>query len=134
MVRVGGYDYLGSLPHAVLLLLIALVLLWLLWKLATLPFRAWLRHRRKQGRARLIDGLNALQAGQWARAEKLLVAAADDDEAGPLPVPRPCAAPTRAATTPWPKPTCKRWRPARLCRPPCCAPNARWSMAGRKKP
>lgn len=84
MVRVGGYDYLGSLPHAVLLLLIALVLLWLLWKLATLPFRAWMRHRRKQGRARLIDGLTALQAGQWARAEKLLVAAADDDEAGPL--------------------------------------------------
>ena len=74
MVRVGGYDYLGSLPHAALLLLIALVLLWLLWKLLTLPFRAWMRHRRKQGRARLIDGLTALQAGQWARAEKLLVA------------------------------------------------------------
>ena len=84
MVRIGGYDYLGSLPHAALLLLIALVLLWLLSKLLTLPFRAWMRHRRKQGRARLIDGLTALQAGQWARAEKLLVAAADDDEAGPL--------------------------------------------------
>ena len=45
----------------------------------SLPFRAWVRHRRKQGRARLIDGLDALQAGQWARAEKRLVAAADDD-------------------------------------------------------
>ncbi len=83
-VRVGGYDYLGSLPHAALLLLIVLVLLWLLWKLLSLPFRAWVRHRRKQGRARLIDGLDALQAGQWARAEKRLVAAADDDEAGAL--------------------------------------------------
>ncbi|HYM85153.1 MAG TPA: heme biosynthesis HemY N-terminal domain-containing protein, partial [Pseudoxanthomonas sp.] len=55
-----------------------------LWKLLSLPFRAWGRYRRKQSRARLIEGLEALQGGHWLRAEKLLQLAAVDDEVGTL--------------------------------------------------
>lgn len=82
LVRIGGNDYLTSLPRAALILLIALLALNLLWQLLTLPFRVWGRYRRRQARARLIEGLNALQAGHWARAEKLLASAASDPEVG----------------------------------------------------
>ena len=55
-------------------------MLWLLWSLIAAPFRAWGRYRRKQGRVRLIDGLQAYEHGQWQRAEKLLDGAAKDPE------------------------------------------------------
>lgn len=84
VVRAGGHDYIATLPQAVLALLIALLLLWLLWTLVSTPFRAWARHRRKQGRARLIDGLHALDGGQWQRAEKLLRSAATENEVRPI--------------------------------------------------
>ncbi len=81
-VRVAGYDFSATLPGAVLALALAILLLWLLWTLLALPFRAWGRHRRKQARARLTDGLEALHAGHWQRAEKQLERAADDREVG----------------------------------------------------
>lgn len=83
-VRVGGYDYYASVPGAVLACIAAGLLLWLLWNLLTLPFRAWSRHRRKQARARLTEGLEAVHAGHWQRAEKLLERAAEDDEVGTI--------------------------------------------------
>lgn len=83
-LRMGGYDYSTSLPGALLTLATFLLLLWLLWKLLSLPFRAWNRHRRKQARARLIEGMEALHAGHWSRAGKLLQQAADDAEVGSL--------------------------------------------------
>lgn len=56
--------------------------LWLLWKLLSLPFTALRRRRRRQERARLVDGLDALDRGHWALAEKSLdQAAARDDVA-----------------------------------------------------
>ena len=55
-------------------------MLWLLWSLLASPFRAWGRYRRKQGRARLIEGIQAHEQGQWQRAEKLLESAAEDKE------------------------------------------------------
>lgn len=83
-LRMGGYDYSTSLPGALLTLATLLLLLWLVWKLLSLPFRAWNRHRRKQSRARLIEGMEALHAGHWSRAGKLLQQAADDAEVGSL--------------------------------------------------
>lgn len=79
-VQFGGYDWTTNVPRALLALLLAGFALWLLWKIVTLPFRAWGRYRRKQARARLIEGLEALHGGHWQRAERLLERAAEDDE------------------------------------------------------
>ncbi len=84
IVRAGDHDYIATLPQAALAVLIAALLLWLLWSLVSTPFRAWARHRRKQGRARLIDGLQALDNGRWQRAEKLLQSAASDSTVRPI--------------------------------------------------
>ena len=84
IVRAGNHDYIATLPQAVLALLIVLLLLWLLWTLVSTPFRVWARHRRGKGRARLIDGLQALDGGQWQRAEKLLQSAATEKEVRPI--------------------------------------------------
>ena len=83
-IRAGGYDFSATLPGAVLTLAAAALLLWLAWQLLMLPFRAWARYRRKQSRARLTEGLEALHAGHWQRAEKLLQLAADDREVGTI--------------------------------------------------
>ena len=84
LVRYRGTDYSTTLANAILIGLVALVALWLLWKLLTLPLLA-MRHRRdRMTRARLTDGLDALDRGHWSQAEKLLVQAADDDEAATI--------------------------------------------------
>lgn len=84
LVRAGGYDFSATLPGALLALAAGVLLLWICWKLLTLPFRAWGRYRRKQARARLTEGLEALHGGHWQRAEKLLLLAAEDDEVGTI--------------------------------------------------
>lgn len=83
-VRAGGYDFSATLPGALLALAAGALLLWIGWKLLTLPFRAWGRYRRKQARARLTEGLEALHGGYWQRAEKLLQLAAEDEEVGTI--------------------------------------------------
>lgn len=83
-VQFGGYDWETDVPRAVISLLLVGFVLWLIWKLVALPFRTWGRYRRKQARARLIEGLDALHAGQWTRAEKLLDKAAEDAEVGAI--------------------------------------------------
>ncbi|GAB3043790.1 heme biosynthesis protein HemY [Stenotrophomonas tumulicola] len=80
ILRHGGTDYRSTLPQVVLLTLVVLLVLWLLWSLVASPFRAWGRYRRKQGRVRLVDGLQAYEQGQWQRAEKLFDGAAQDQE------------------------------------------------------
>jgi HemY protein len=84
IVRSGGYDYSTTLPRAALLLLLAWLALAALWTLLRLPFRIWGRYRKRQGRARLLEGLRALQGGHWNRAEKLFAAAGTDRETGAL--------------------------------------------------
>ena len=84
LLRIGGYDYSATLPGALLAFAAGAFLLWLLWKLVSLPFRTWGRFRRKQARARLTEGLDALHGGHWLRAEKLLQRAAEDDEVGTI--------------------------------------------------
>ena len=78
--RHGGTDYRSTLPQVLLLSLVILLVLWLLWSLLAAPFRAWGRYRRKQGRARLVEGLQAYEQGHWQRAEKLFTDAAQDEE------------------------------------------------------
>src|SRR5690606_39753735 len=74
----------SSLPVAIALLLAAMVLLAILWHLLRLPFRAWGRYRKRQGRGRLIEGMRAVYGGRWSQGERLLGNAADDAEAGTL--------------------------------------------------
>jgi len=81
LVRFRGHDYRSTVVGAALLVLLAGFALWLLWLVVTLPFRGWRGFRRRQMRARLTDGLAALQQGHWQRAEKLLEQASERDEA-----------------------------------------------------
>ena len=74
-----GYDYTTTVAKGALVLFAIAFALWLLWTLVTLPFRAWGRHRDKRARARIGDGFDALFQGHYARAEKLLAQAADDE-------------------------------------------------------
>lgn len=83
-VRFAGYDLHTNVPRAALTLVLVAALAWLAWRLLSLPFRAWGRHRRKQARARLIEGLDALHGGHWTKSGKLLERAAEDDEVGAI--------------------------------------------------
>lgn len=76
VVTYGGMNYFTNVPKALLMLIGGLLALWLVWKALSLPFVAMRRHRKKQARARLIDGLDALHQGHWTRAEKSLAQAA----------------------------------------------------------
>lgn len=78
LVRYGGYDYTTTLVYAIGIGLAAVLALWLLWWLLSLPFRSWSRHRDRQARASLGDGLEALHQGRRTQADKLLAQAAQD--------------------------------------------------------
>lgn len=80
LVRFRGTDYSTTVAVAVGLLLALMLGLALLWTLLRLPFRAWRRHRARQARAKLTDGLAAYQRGDYARAEQLLAQAADSGD------------------------------------------------------
>jgi len=77
-----------TLTTTVAFFLFAWIVLWFalatLWWLLRLPFRAWRRMARRQARTRLLTGLDALQQGRWARAESLLLKAAEDTAARPF--------------------------------------------------
>ncbi len=80
LVRYRGSDYTTTGAAALAILLAVLIGLVLIWKLLTLPFRAWRAHSDRRSRARLYEGMDALHAGQYERAEKLLAKAAEDDD------------------------------------------------------
>jgi len=84
LVRYGGRDYSSTLVGAALVTFIVLFGLWLAWKVLSLPFVAFRRHRKKQERARLTDGLLAVEQGHWARAEKSLTQAAQRQDVATL--------------------------------------------------
>ena len=54
--------------------------LWLVWKMLSLPVITLRRRRGQAARAKLVEGLGALELGHWSRAEKLL----DDTARQPL--------------------------------------------------
>jgi HemY protein len=80
LIRYGGQQVEMKLVGALLALLATVVVLWLAWKVLSLPFVAFRRHRKKQARARLTDGLLAAEQGHWSRAEKSLVQAAQSED------------------------------------------------------
>ncbi len=77
LVRYGGNDYTTNVPKGIALLLAVIAVVWVAWKIFSLPFATWRRRRKKQARARLIEGLDALHQGHWSRAEKSLALAAE---------------------------------------------------------
>ncbi|MFT4180108.1 MAG: heme biosynthesis HemY N-terminal domain-containing protein [Thermomonas sp.] len=77
LVRFRGTDYTTTVAAGVGILLALMFAFALLWNLLRLPFRAWKRHRARQARAKLTDGLTAWQRGDYARAEQLLKQSAD---------------------------------------------------------
>jgi HemY protein len=76
MLDYRGTRYTTTLAAAILIGLGALLALWLVWKMLSLPFSTLRRRRKRAGRAKLIEGLGALELGHWGRAEKLLDEAA----------------------------------------------------------
>ncbi len=84
LVSFRGTDYAFTVVSGLLMLGAALLVAWLLWTILMLPFRGWRGFRTRQERARLTDGLTALQQGHWSRAEKLLMQAADTGDAEAL--------------------------------------------------
>ena len=80
LVRYGGRDYSTTLVGALLAAATIVLVLWVAWKMLSLPFVALRRHRKKQARARLIDGLLAVEHGHWTRAEKSLAQAAESED------------------------------------------------------
>ena len=72
VVSFRGMDYRFTVVAGLLMLAAVLLGLWLLWAVVTLPFRGWRGFRSRRERARLTDGLDAFDRGEWARAEKLL--------------------------------------------------------------
>ena len=72
LVRYRGTDYTTTLAAALLIGLGVLLAAWLLWKILSMPVAALRRRRERAARAKLTDGLDALEQGHWTRAEKLL--------------------------------------------------------------
>lgn len=84
LVRFRGTDYTTTVAAGIGILLVAAITLTLLWTVLRLPFRLWNRHRKRQARARLTEGLAAYERGEYGRAETLLTQAADAGDAEAL--------------------------------------------------
>ena len=80
LVRYGGQQVETTVFGALLIVFGTALALWFAWKVLSLPFVALRRHREQQARARLTDGLLAVEQGHWARAEKSLAQAAQDKD------------------------------------------------------
>src|SRR5687768_14078217 len=80
VVSFRGMDYRFTVVSGLLMLAALALVLWLVWAVVTLPFRGWRGFRNRRERARLTDGLDAFERGEWTRAEKLLAQAADNPE------------------------------------------------------
>lgn len=52
--------------------------LWLSWTLLRFPYNAWQNYAQKQARSRLNNGLTAFYEGRYARAQSLLLKAAEE--------------------------------------------------------
>lgn len=79
LIRYGGTDYTTTVAYALAGILAGLLVLWLLWTLVTTPLRAWRDRRDGKLRSRPGEGLDALERGEYERAEQLLVQAAQDN-------------------------------------------------------
>lgn len=80
LIRWHGKIIETTVAYGLIFWLLISVSLWSLWFLARLPFNAWQTLAKKQARSRLINGLQALHEGRYARAENLLLKAAKQDD------------------------------------------------------
>lgn len=80
LIRWQGKIVETTVAYGLIFWLLISVGLWSLWFLLRLPFNAWQALAKKQARLRLINGLQALHEGRYARAENLLLKAANEPD------------------------------------------------------
>ena len=80
LIRWHGKIIETTVAYGLIFWLLISVALWSLWFLLRLPFIAWQALAKKQARLRLINGMQALHEGRYARAENLLLKAANEPD------------------------------------------------------
>ncbi len=80
LIRWHGKIVETTVAYGLIFWLLISVALWSLWFLLRLPFNAWQALAKKQARLRLINGMQALHEGRYARAENLLLKAANEND------------------------------------------------------
>lgn len=80
LIRWHGTIIETTVAYGLVFWLLLTVVLWSLWFLLRLPFVAWQALAKKQARLRLINGMQAMQEGRYARAENLLLKAANEHD------------------------------------------------------
>jgi len=80
LIRWHGKIIETTVAYGLIFWLLISVALWSLWFLLRLPFNAWQSLAKKQARLRLINGMQALHEGRYARAENLLLKAANESD------------------------------------------------------
>lgn len=78
VIRWHGATITTTVAFFLLACILLLFALWLLWTLLRFPYNAWQRYAHKQARSRLNNGLIAFYEGRYARAQSLLMKAAED--------------------------------------------------------
>lgn len=78
VIRWHGTTLSTSVAFFLLACILLLFALWLLWAAFRFPYHAWQNYAHKQARGRLNSGLTAFYEGRYARAQRLLVKAAED--------------------------------------------------------
>lgn len=78
VIRWHGTTISTSVAFFLLGCILLLFTLWLLWAAFRFPYHAWQNYAHKQARGRLNSGLTAFYEGRYARAQRLLVKAAED--------------------------------------------------------
>ena len=80
LIRWHGKIIETTVAYGLIFWLLITVSLWSLWFLVRLPFNAWQALAKKQARSRLINGMQAFHEGRYARAENLLLKAANQHD------------------------------------------------------
>lgn len=80
LIRWHGKIIETTVAYGLIFWLLISIALWSLWFLLRLPFIAWQALAKKQARLRLINGMQALLEGRYARAENLLLKAANEPD------------------------------------------------------
>ncbi|MGH8110035.1 MAG: heme biosynthesis HemY N-terminal domain-containing protein [Arenimonas sp.] len=80
LIRWQGKIVETTVAYGLIFWLLISVALWSIWFLLRLPFNAWQALAKKQARLRLINGMQALHEGRYARAENLLLKAANETD------------------------------------------------------
>lgn len=78
VMRWHGVTITTTVAFFLLACILLLFALWLLWTVLRFPYNAWQTYAHKQARSRLNNGLIAFYEGRYARAQSLLIKAAED--------------------------------------------------------